>query len=423
MRRVDRPAAQPPTFAEYKYCQVVTSVAVTTRGEGSAWGPAVRMGFTAYLMSRLLVLAGAGLVAVARTQEQARAGFDRRPTLDHVRDTLMSWDAAWYQRIVDDGYPRSVPDDVTFYMEEARAAFFPGFPYLARVVDVVIPGGSSVAMLVLNVVLGWVAVWACGHLARQLWGVEVATAAMVIVAIFPGSFVLSMGYSEALMLSLAAGCLVMLIRERWVWAGVLGLVATATRPNAVALVLAALVMVWMVRDDAARRWRALATTAVIPIGFVATQWLIGWRAGEAGVWFRVQREAWDEGLSLGVSTARFIAEFIVDPLASPTRALTAASVIVVAGGVWAMWRTRTHPVVIAYTLGVVALMLSPATVTARPRFVLVAIGVLIAPVAWWLQNPQVAARYRRSVELVAVGALAAGLTASMAVYGLEGAIP
>jgi hypothetical protein len=68
-------------------------------------------------------------------------------------------------------------------------------------------------------------------------------------------------------------------------------------------------------------------------------------------------------------------------------------------------------------------MLSPATVTARPRFVLVAIGVLIAPVAWWLQNPQVAARYRRSVELVAVGALAAGLTASMAVYGLEGAIP
>ncbi|MDA3006792.1 MAG: glycosyltransferase 87 family protein [Actinomycetota bacterium] len=396
---------------------------MTTRGEGSAWGPAVRVGFTAYLMSRLLVLAGAGLVAVARTQEQARAGLDRRPTLDHVRDTLMSWDAAWYQRIVDDGYPRSVPADVTFYMEEARAAFFPGFPYLARVADVVIPGGSSVAMLVLNVVLGWVAVWACGHLARQLWGVEVATAAMVIVAIFPGSFVLSMGYSEALMLSLTAGCLVMLLRERWVWAGVLGLVATATRPNAVALVLAALVMVWMVRDDAARRWRALATTAVIPIGFVMTQWLIGWRAGEAGVWFRVQREAWDEGLSLGVSTARFIYEFIVDPLASPTRAITAASVIVVAGGVWAMWRTRTHPVVVAYTLGVVALMLSPATVTARPRFVLVAIGVLIAPVAWWLQNPQIAARHRRSIELVAVGALAAGLTASMAVYGLEGAIP
>jgi hypothetical protein len=235
--------------------------------------------------------------------------------------------------------------------------------------------------------------------------------------------VLSMGYSEALMLSLAAGCVVMLIRERWVWAGVLGLVATATRPNAIALALAALAMMWCVRHDAARRWRALATTAVIAAGFVATQWLIGWRAGEAGVWFRVQREAWDEGLSLGVSTARFIAEFIVDPLVSPTRALTAASVIHVAGGVWAMWRTRTHPVVTAYTLGVVALMLSPATVTARPRFVLVAIGVLIAPVAWWLQNPQVAVRYRRSVELVAVGTLAAGLTASMAVYGLEGAVP
>jgi len=88
-----------------------------------------------------------------------------------------------------------------------------------------------------------------------------------------------------------------------------------------------------------------------------------------------------------------------------------------------MVRTRIHPAVMAYTAGVVALMLSPATVTARPRFVLVAVGVLLAPVAWWVQNPQVLARHRRSVELVVIGAFSAGLTASMAVYGLEGAIP
>lgn len=409
--------------AESKYWQVVTSFFVTARGEESAWRRTLRVGVMAYIASRVLVLIGAGLVAVARTQEQARAGRDRLPTLDHVRATLMSWDGAWYERIVTDGYPRSVPANVTFYMEEARAAFFPVYPYLSRLIDVVLPGGPSVAMLGVNLVLGWVAVWACGCLARELWGTEVAAAAMVVVALFPGSFVFSMAYSEATMLALAAGALTMMLQHRWAWAAVLGMLATATRPNAVALVWAGAAMVWVLRTDRTQRRHAALSAVVIPVGFVLTQWLIGWRANEPGVWFRVQREAWDEGLSFGVATGRFVVEFLVNPLASPTRALTAASVVHVAVGIWAMVRTRIHPAVMAYTAGVVALMLSPATVTARPRFVLVAVGVLLAPVAWWVQNPQVLARHRRSVELVVIGAFSAGLTASMAVYGLEGAIP
>ena len=57
-------------------------------------------------------------------------------------------------------------------------------------------------------------------------------------AVFPGSFVLSFAYTEALLLVLAMACLWCLPTHRWVGAGVLAAFGTATRPNGLALVLA-----------------------------------------------------------------------------------------------------------------------------------------------------------------------------------------
>ena len=64
------------------------------------------------------------------------------------------WDGHWYMEIVRNGYPRSIPPDITFLQDEARAAFFPLYPTLVRVVDFVLPGGDTIAALGLNVVLG-----------------------------------------------------------------------------------------------------------------------------------------------------------------------------------------------------------------------------------------------------------------------------
>src|SRR5438128_829027 len=79
---------------------------------------------------------------------------------------------------------------------------------------------------------------------------------VALFCFFPGAMVLSLAYSEALMLALAIGCLLALLKERWVTAGVLGAFATATRPNAVALVAAC---AWAAGTAIWRRrqWRAL----------------------------------------------------------------------------------------------------------------------------------------------------------------------
>ena len=152
-----------------------------------------------------------------------------------ITNVFTSWDGRWYLEIVRHGYPRSVPPDITFNQLEARAAFFPLFPTLVRFVDPVIPGGDTIAALFVNLVLGAVVIWLVGLLARGWWGDRVAGRAMVLMSVFPASVVLTMAYSETILLALAAGCLLALDRRRWLLAGTLAAFATAARPNGVAL--------------------------------------------------------------------------------------------------------------------------------------------------------------------------------------------
>ena len=81
--------------------------------------------------------------------------------------------------------------------------FFPAYPMLVRGVDRVLPGGDTLAALFTNFVLGAVAIFLLGVMARRLYGEQVAAKAMVLGAMFPGSFVLSFAYTEALLLVLA----------------------------------------------------------------------------------------------------------------------------------------------------------------------------------------------------------------------------
>ena len=62
---------------------------------------------------------------------------------------------------------------------------------------------------------------------------RVASRAMVLFVVFPGSFVLSFTYSEATLIVLAAACLLFLLREQWWLAGIAAMLGTATRPNGV----------------------------------------------------------------------------------------------------------------------------------------------------------------------------------------------
>lgn len=319
-------------------------------------------------------------------------------------------------RIVRRGYPSFVPDGITYDDPEARVAFFPAYPGLVRAVDRVLPGGDTFAALFLNLLLGAVFIVLVGLLTRAWFGAEHARVAMVLTAIFPGSFVLSFAYSEALLLVLAAACLLALTREKWLLAGVLAAVATTTRPNGIAVV-AACAIASLIAIRTKRQWSSLVAPLLAPVGFVFFQWWIDRHTGESRVWFRVQGEAWKEGASFGLTAIRNTLEAFTKPLTSPTDLITAVSFLCTIFLVWIAWRRGLPPVAAAYSAVIMALMLLPATVTARPRFLFTAFPLVIVA-ALWLDSDK-----RKHWWPYVLATSGAGLVALTALYGVYGAIP
>ena len=393
----------------------MTATLDTTRTAPTEWARALYRGLTAYIVSRVLVLLGVG---VGISAHAVRDRWEDKVPVEGFRavvQALDSWDGHWYLDVTRMGYPRAIRPDVTYFVSDARAAFFPLFPRTVRYLDFLLPGGPVSAALLMNFVLGGVFIWLIGLIARELHDTRTAERTMVIAALFPGSFVLSWTYSEALMLTLAALVFLALARKQWVLAGVLAAFGTAARPNAVALVAACAVAAFLAvtRD---RDWRSLWAPVLSPIGFVGFMLFLRHHTGEQWPWFRVQREAWREGTSFGGTAVTRTVDFFLNPVSSPTSMLTTASVGALILGIWCLRRHRLPAVHTAYSAVVIFLMLLPATVTARPRFLFTAFPLLIP-----------AARQLRDDDTdwwpLTVLVLGAGLVTVTGLYVVFGAIP
>lgn len=417
--------APPTTF--HPAHQMTTNLDAEIARPTSSWNRAIFVGLVAYAVSRLCVIAGSGVVAAQRVVELREAGDEStQSALSHIIDVLTSWDGLWYLELVRRGYPDSIPPEITYEQLEARAAFFPVFPWTVRAVDWVLPGGDVLAALFLNFVLGGVSVVLVGLLARRLYSVSVAARAMTLYAVFPGSFVLSFAYSEAIFIVLAATCMLLLLDERWLLAGLTAALTTASRPNGVAIVVACAVASFLAIRRS-RDWASLLAVALAPLGFISFQLYVDHTTDERGAWFRVQREAWSEGTSFGATAVQNTFGFLTSPLSSPADALTALSLLAMLAMFYCLWRRPLPWPMIAFCLVVIALMLIPETVTARPRFLFTAFPLFISVGAWWPEPDDDPDHHRASwdrsgwdLTMVLCGA---GLAALTGLYGVFGAIP
>ena len=379
------------------------------------WGRALRRGIVAYALSRLFCVMGAA-IAVAAQAVWARVN-EEEPVdgLTGLVQVFDSWDGHWYLDVVREGYPHHIMPNVTYFVSDARAAFFPLYPRVVHYLDNVIPGGPVTVALLVNLILGGVFVLLAGKIARALFDIKTAEKAMILAALFPGSFVLSWAYSEAILLTLAALCFLALSQKMWLWAGIFAALGTASRPNGIALVAAcAIASLIAIKND--REWKSLIAPALSPLGFVGFMLFLAHHTDENFAWFRVQSEAWKEGTSFGATAVSRTFDFFLNPTGSPTSVLTAASMVAMILALWALWKHRLPAMYTAYTAVVLILMLLPATVTARPRFLFTAFP-LIFPVAralrddddkWWP---------------IVLGLFVTGLVTVTGMYGVRAAIP
>jgi len=291
-----------------------------------------------------------------------------------MADVTSTWDGGWYLAVAAGGYPEAVPA-----IGGSTLAFFPVYPLLVRAVDAVpfvTPIGAGLLVGGLAALGATVVIWLLG---RQLLGADVADRAVALLAFFPGSFVLSMVYAEGVMLLLAAGCLLALVRRRWLVAGVLAAAATATRPNAAALIgscgWAALVAI---RSRGA--WRSLVAPALAPLGIVTFFAYLWARTGEATAWFAAQRAGWEERV-VPLAIVDDVQQLARDPFLDMNNTVVMAGALLAVVGLVLLLRSGLPGEVVVFAVLVLALAFVSETLGPRPRFILAAFPLFYAAAA------------------------------------------
>ncbi|GAC1368176.1 MAG: hypothetical protein NVSMB32_13240 [Actinomycetota bacterium] len=201
------------------------------------------------------------------------------------------WDGAWYAHIARFGYYYGGPH------VQSPVAFFPGYPLAMRWLGVVV-GGVEVAGILITVLAGALAALAFYAWSARLTNVRTARMGLAILLTYPFAFYLvGAVYSDALFLAAAVGAFLLLERGSPVLAGLVGAVATATRPVGLALVVGLALRAYELRrraggerTDAQHRgwWTLLSGTGLAaycavlwyrfgsPLAFMAVSDAPGW---------------------------------------------------------------------------------------------------------------------------------------------------
>jgi hypothetical protein len=183
-------------------------------------------------------------------------------------------------------------------------------------------------------------------------------------------------YAEGLMLALAVGCLLCLLRGRWVAAGVLAALAGATRFSGIVLVLPC---AWAAVDAVRRRreWAALAAPALAPLGTIAFLVYLRVHTGAADAYFRTQREGWGQKID-PTGSLDAVSAFVRHPFADTNVTVVVAALAFIAVAGVALFRTRPPAVLVLYAAGSVLIGLLTPGIALRPRFLLMAFPLVTA---------------------------------------------
>jgi hypothetical protein len=343
----------------------------------------LRYSLAVYAITRVPVVAGAAL-------------FLRDHPGSSVDTMAVTWDGYWYTHIARDGYSASLRSPVAVVGPDHHTlsdwAFFPGYPLLIRAVGWLTRMPLVPASIVLAAVVGALAVWAVYALGAVHGGVRVARGAALLFAAWPGAAVLNLPYTEGMFLAAAGAALVCLEKRRWATAGLLGAVASATRPTGLAVIAAATVAAALA-ILVQRQWRALLAPALAATG--ATAFVVyGWqRTGDLLVW-RHAENLWRQRLDFNSAVVRGTVHLLGDArtamssdvgrTALATSLLRVLGVLVVAAMVAAAWanRSRLSLPLVAYAAVTLAMILGYSTVSTRPRMVLTVLPGFVWLAAW-----------------------------------------
>lgn len=310
-----------------------------------------------------------------------------------------NWDGGWYRALADQGYKHQALHGQT------TLGFFPLYPLMIWTLTRPLLLGihplwhaAVVAGVIISGVGGLIAAVLVQRLAAGWWGAAAGRRAVVLFCLFPGSVVFSMAYAEGIMIPLGLGCILALQDRRWLLAGTLAALATASEPEAVVLVLVCLVSAGIelrrrgLGSAVARR--SLVAPLLAPLGLIAVLGFMWTWTGTPFAYWAAQHYGWRERFDLlalphlairlahHVSFAHFNHPTI--NLNWPVGLIGAIVLVVLLG---LMFRIR-HTISIeawVWTLGIGFLAVTSEWVPPNPRLLITAFPAVIV-LAYYLER-------------------------------------
>jgi len=292
-----------------------------------------------------------------------------------IKDRLLIWDGGWFIRVATEGYPHTYTYDTSGTMVGNGLAFFPLYPWLIRAVNWL---GVDVGWAALTV--SWIAAGAAAVLLYRfgvaLHSARLGYALVVLFCAQPMSVVLSMGYSEALFSALVIGALYAAYLERFLVAGVLGLLAGLCRPTGLAVGIAVMVAAGLAVYRGRAGWRATVGAVLALLSVPSFLVWVGLRVGHANAWFTIQTAGWGTTFDWGRSTRDFLWVAFIRGRDWVQMSVAAILVVAIVAAVLAV--RRAWPPLTVYGLLVLGLVVGQAGYYhSKPRLLVPALLTLI----------------------------------------------
>lgn len=236
--------------------------------------------------------------AATRFPVAPREGWDAE--IARRAPPLARYDSGWYLRVAEHGY--GAPPGPG---EKSEHVFFPLYPLLVAGLSRALSIDAFAAGLAVSAAAAIAAALLFAAEGRRRLGEAGARQALLFLLLFPTSFFLLAMYAESLFLLLALAAFACVARGRFAAAALFGFLAGLTRAPAIALALPLAIAAGAAAAEpgtasgphrSKRLLRAAAVGLAPVVGVAAWMLGIGWRFGEPGLYFRLQR-AWGRGVS------------------------------------------------------------------------------------------------------------------------------
>jgi hypothetical protein len=201
---------------------------------------------------------------LASSDYTAEAAFGPQPHSSLLLELWERYDTDWYLKIAQAGYDA----------HDGSMAYLPLFPLLIRLLGGMVGDDLLAALLISNLAL-LLGLYFLYSLTSELMGPATARRTLIYFVIFPTSFFFYAAYTESVFFLWVVFAFHAARRQRWVLAGILGMLATLTRIQGV-LVIAPLLFIWYRLEWKKRgsAWHVLPLL-LMPLAFLAFQLYTG----------------------------------------------------------------------------------------------------------------------------------------------------